>query len=541
MYIYSPQETPKSIAVISSILLYILMLGSRILIKFLLTEENFNNQTSYKKNALIYGAGEAGKQIAFTAHKKSSINILGFIDDNKQLHRTYLSNYKVYHSSELTKLVISKKIDFILLAIPSISKSKKSKIIEKLSKHNLVVRTVPTIDEIVNDKVTILDMKDLDVEDLLNRDTVEADIDLLNQNTTNKTVLVTGAGGSIGSELCMQIMISRPKKLLLLEFNEFALYQIYEKLKKNYDHSKIFPCLIDVQNQEKLSIILEEFKVETVYHAAAYKHVTLVEKNICAAIRNNVFGTVSVIKACINNKVSSLVLVSSDKAVRPTNIMGATKRLSELYMQGIYNDKKNIFTNFSIVRFGNVLESSGSAIPKFKNQIKNGDYVTLTHQDITRYFMTVKEASQLVIQAGSLGQKSEVFVLDMGPSVKIKELVCKMIKLYGLTVKDKCNPDGDIEIKIIGLGPGEKLHEELLIGNNPQPTKHPKIMKISEDFIPFDQLEIHLKSLESMLDNNEVDSIKNLFETLNIYYPNSQVVDHLYIQQLTNRTNTYNL
>ena len=347
-------------------------------------------------------------------------------------------------------------------------------------------------------------------------------------------MLVTGAGGSIGSELCRQIVRLKPSKLLLLELNEFSLYKTYEELIAINKNLKIIPLLVNTQDQNKLEIIFETFQVHTVYHAAAYKHVPLVEENICEGIKNNVFSTLSVSNASINKKVSNLVLISSDKAVRPTNIMGASKRLSELCMQGIFNHTKNIRTNFSIVRFGNVLESSGSVIPKFKRQIKDGGPVTLTHEDVTRYFMTVTEAAQLVIQAGAMGKKCEVFILDMGKSVKINDLINKMISLSGLTVKDKKNLNGDIEIKIVGLRPGEKIYEELLIGNNPKKTIYQKIWKVSEPFISFEKLKLDLDNLKIFLDKNEPKNAKSLLEKLvKSYNSNTEIVDHFYVEKLS--------
>ena len=322
---------------------------------------------------------------------------------------------------------------------------------------------MPSISELVEDRISISHIKDYNIDDLLDRDEVKPDYKLLNKNINSKVVLVTGAGGSIGSELCRQIVKLKPLKLLLLEFNEFALYKIYDELSSYNKNLSLIPLLVNIQDQKKLESIFDTFKVCTVYHAAAYKHVPLVEENICEGIKNNVFSTVAVAKASINKKVSNLVLISSDKAVRPTNIMGATKRLSELCMQGIYEIDQNKLTNFSIVRFGNVLESSGSVIPKFKQQIKMGGPVTLTHNDVSRYFMTITEAAQLVIQASAMGKKSEVFILEMGNSVKIKSLIHKMISLSGYSVKDDKNPNGDIEITVTGLRPGEKLYEELLI------------------------------------------------------------------------------
>ena len=375
----------------------------------------------------------------------------------------------------------------------------------------------------------------------MNRDEVKPDMKLINKNINSKIVLVTGAGGSIGSELCRQIVKLKPKKLILLELNEFALYEIFNELLSYNKKIKIISLLVNAQDQTKLETIFETFKVDTVYHAAAYKHVPLVEENICEGVKNNVFSTLAIAKASISKKVSNLVLISSDKAVRPTNIMGASKRLSELCMQGIYNNIQNTKTNFSIVRFGNVLESSGSVIPKFKKQIREGGPVTLTHKDVTRYFMTVIEAAQLVIQAGAMGRKSEVFVLDMGESVKIRDLIYQMISLSGLKVKDNKNATGDIEVKIIGLRPGEKLYEELLIGDNPKKTNHSKIQKIDDPFIPFEQLEVELNNLKKLLDNNEAKEVRNLLKKLlRSYNSYSEIVDHIYTQQTSTKNKSQN-
>ncbi len=319
---------------------------------------------------------------------------------------------------------------------------------------------------------------------------------------------------------------------MLLELNEFALYKIYEELKIANKNLKIIPLLVNVQDQIKVNEIFKTFKVDTVYHAAAYKHVPLVEENISESIKNNVFATLAVAKAALSQSVENFVLISSDKAVRPTNIMGASKRLAELCVQGLYQNTKNNKTKMSIVRFGNVLESSGSVIPKFKKQIKDGGPITLTHPDVTRYFMTLTEASQLVIQAGAMSEDCDVFVLDMGESVKIKDLIYRIVKLSGLTVKDENNKEGDIEIKIIGLRPGEKLYEELLLGDNPQKTQHPKIQKAQDPFIPFNQLEVDLNNLRTLLDHNKVFEVKELLtKIVKTYQSNSAIVDHVYLEQ----------
>ncbi len=485
-----------------------------------------------KKNVLVYGAGEAGKQLVASLKNNPEFKAIGFVDDNKLLQKKTLFGLKIYSPLSLKRLILNYKISLIFLAIPSIGRNKRNEIIKKLNQFKLTVKTLPTISEIVDGRVTISDIKDLNIDDLLNRDKVKPDINLLYKNIKNKIILVTGAGGSIGSELCRQIIKLKPKKLILQELNEFALYKIYEELKFYDKKKKIISLLSDSKDQENLEIILETFKVDTVYHAAAYKHVPLVEENICAGVKNNVFSTLAIAKASINKSVSNLVLISSDKAVRPTNIMGVTKRISELCLQGIYQKNKNKNVNFSIVRFGNVLESSGSVIPKFKKQISLGGPVTLTHKDVTRYFMTTTEAAQLVIQAGAMGKKCEVFVLDMGKSIKISDLIRKMINLSGFTVKDDKNPTGDIEVKIIGLRPGEKLYEELLIGDNPQKTKHPKIRKINDPFIPFNELDLELKNLKDLISNNKIIDVKNLLKKLiKSYKSNSEIVDHIYLEQ----------
>jgi len=530
---YTPYyaNVPRSIGIIQPMILFIAIISTRLLVKYSLIY-NDNNKSFRKKNVLIYGAGEAGRQLFVSLENNLEFKVIGFLDDNKSLNGRILLGKTIYSTSNLEKLLRNKNVSIVLLALPTISRNKRNKIIEKLNKFKLIVKTLPSISEIVDGKIKISDIKDLNIDDLLNREQVEPDINLLNQNINSKTILIIGAGGSIGSELSRQISRLNPHKLILLELNEFSLYKIYEELLSYNKDFKIIPLLVNAQDQAKLERIFETFKVNTIYHAAAYKHVPLVEENICEGIKNNVNSTLAITKASINKQVTNLVLISSDKAVRPTNIMGASKRLSELCMQGIYNKTKNIKTNFSIVRFGNVLESSGSVIPKFKSQINKGGPVTLTHKDVTRYFMTIVEAAQLVIQAGAMGKHSEVFVLDMGKSIKIKSLIHRMIILSGLTVKDSKNLNGDIEIKITGLRPGEKLYEELLIGNNPQKTIHPKIQKTSDPFIPFDQLEKELDNLNRLLTENKVKEIKIILEKLKLYKSNSKIADHIYLENL---------
>ena len=491
------------------------------------------NKTSKKINVLIYGAGEAGRQLGVSLEKNNDFKVVGFLDDNKKLKNKTLLGRTINYTNNLKKIAFNLDIGQVFIAMPSISRRKRNQIVKKLSKLKILVKTLPSISEIIDGRVTVSDIKDINIDDLLNRQQVKPDIKLLKKNINKKIVLVTGAGGSIGSELCRQIIKLKPLKLLLLELNEFALYNIREELIKNYKSQNIVSLLGDSQDQAKLQIIFETFKVSTVYHTAAYKHVPLVEENICAGVKNNVFSTLAVAKASVLNGVKNLVFISSDKAVRPTNIMGASKRLAELCVQAIYENINNENINFSIVRFGNVLESSGSVIPKFKKQIMEGGPVTLTHKNVTRYFMTITEAAQLVIQAGSMGKKSEVFVLDMGKSIKIINLINTMINLFGLTVKNKKNPKGDIAIKIIGLRPGEKLYEELLIGDKPQKTRHPKIKKINDPSISYNKLELDLNYLRTLINHNKSKAVKKLLKKiLKSFKSNSKIVDNLYLQQI---------
>ena len=531
--IYVIEGIPRSIGIIQPLLLFFSITGSRLLVKYLLITNYYpNNNSKLKKKVLIYGAGNAGRQLLISLENNSEFEVVGFLDDDVRLHNQVMLGRTIFPQSKLENLVKTKNINLVLLALPSISRNLRKKIIEKLNIYKLVVKTLPSVQDVVDGNVSISDIRDLDVADLLSRDEVVPDTKLLNENINSKVVLVTGAGGSIGSELCRQITKINPNKLLLLDQNEFGLYKIYEELKNFNNDLKIIPLIANIQNYSRINQIFKIFNVDTVYHAAAYKHVPLVEENICEGVNNNVFGTLVVAQAAIEQSVSNFVLISSDKAVRPTNIMGASKRLAELCVQGLYEDMKNNLTKFSIVRFGNVLQSSGSVIPKFKQQIKDGGPITLTHPDVTRYFMTTIEAAQLVIQAGAMSKSCEVFVLDMGKSVKIKDLIYKMIINSGLTIKNKDNLDGDIEIKIIGLRPGEKLYEELLIGANPQKTGHDKIQKAQDSYIPFNKLNEDLNILKNLLKENNVNAIKDMLKKLvSTYKSETKIVDHLFSQQ----------
>jgi FlaA1/EpsC-like NDP-sugar epimerase len=531
--VYGVVDIPRSIGILQPMLLFFAVVSSRLFIKYLFGDNYFfKNRSFFSKNILVYGAGSAGRQLVSALENNSELNVVGFLDDDDRLHMQILQGKKIYPTLKIADLIKSKEVQLILLALPSIPRSRRNEILKNLSNYQLQVKTLPTVTDIIQGKVNLSDIKDLDVDDILSREQVLANPKLLSKNITSKVVLVTGAGGSIGSELVRQILKQNPEKLLLLDLNEFVLYKIYEEVKIAYENLIIIPLLVNVQDQTKVSEIFKTFKVDTIYHAAAYKHVPLVEENISESIKNNVFTTLAVTKAALSHQVENFVFISSDKAVRPTNIMGASKRLSELCVQGLYKNAKNNRTNMSIVRFGNVLESSGSVIPKFKKQIKDGGPITLTHPDVTRYFMTLTEAAQLVIQAGAMSADCDVFVLDMGESVKIKELIYKIVRLSGQSVKDENNKEGDIEIKVIGLRPGEKLYEELLLGDNPQKTQHPKIQKAQDPFIPFNQLEVDLNNLKNLVDNNKVLEIKELLSKIvKTYQSNSAIVDHVYLEQ----------
>jgi FlaA1/EpsC-like NDP-sugar epimerase len=531
--VYGVVGIPRSIGILQPMLLFFAVVSSRLFVKYIFGGNYlFKEKSQFLKKALVYGAGSAGRQLVSAIANSNELKAVGFLDDDYRLHGQVLEGQEIYSPLKIADLIKSKEVQLILLALPSISRSRRKDILKNLSNYSLQVQTLPTIVDIIQGRVNLSDIKDLDVDDVLNRDQVLPNPELLSKNIISKVVLVTGAGGSIGSELSRQIIKLDPQKLLLLELNEFALYKIYEELKIINKNVKIIPLLVNVQDQIKVNEIFKTFKVHTVYHAAAYKHVPLVEENISESVKNNVFATLVVAKAALSQSVENFALISSDKAVRPTNIMGASKRLAELCVQGLYQNIKNNKTKMSIVRFGNVLESSGSVIPKFKKQIKDGGPITLTHPDVTRYFMTLTEASQLVIQSSAMSEDCDVFVLDMGESVKIKDLIYRIVKLSGLSVKDENNKEGDIEIKIVGLRPGEKLYEELLLGNNPQKTRHPKIQKAQDPFISFNQLEVDLNNLKTLLDHNKVIEVKELLaKIVKTYHSNSEIVDHIYLEQ----------
>lgn len=447
----------------------------------------------------IYGAGKAGAQLATALRAGGEYVCIAFIDDNKSVQGSTIGGVKVFAPELLKDLAERHDIREILLAMPSISKTRQKQVLDQLEPLKLKIKVTPSIQSLVNGELRVQDIREVEIEDLLGRDQVEPDARLLSICITGKRVMVTGAGGSIGSELCRQILRQRPAKLVLLEMSEYALYAIEQELTGLRQQLKldveILPFLGSILDSAKLDRIFTTCEVETLYHAAAYKHVPLVEHNPAEGIRNNVFGTLSVAQAAMAARVKNFVLISTDKAVRPTNVMGATKRLAELILQAC--SRRQQHTRFCMVRFGNVLGSSGSVVPLFRKQIMAGGPITLTHPEITRYFMTIPEAAQLVLQAGAMGEGGDVFVLDMGEPVRIIDLARRMVHLSGLEVKSEATPDGTIEIQHVGLRPGEKLYEELLIGDNVEGTSHPLIMRAQENELPWDQLNTLLQELNA--------------------------------------------
>ena len=460
----------------------------------------------------IYGAGAGGIQLASALRMMHEYMPVAFIDDKKELKGATIAGTKVYSSEGLAELIAKKGIQEILLAMPSLTKSQQKHILEKLEPLKVRTKVTPSVESLLNGELRVQDIRSIEIEDLLGRDPVMPDARLISSGITGKCVMVTGAGGSIGSELCRQIVRLRPSFLILLEMSEFALYSIEQELRSMQTALRLdavlMPFLGSVLEQEKCMRIMRSFSVDTIYHAAAYKHVPLVEHNPIEGIRNNVFGTLSIAKAAMTTGVSSFVLISTDKAVRPTNVMGSTKRLAELILQAFA--RQTTKTRFCMVRFGNVLGSSGSVVPLFRSQIMAGGPITVTHPEITRYFMTIPEAAQLVLQAGAMGEGGDVFVLDMGQPVKIMDLAIRMVHLSGLDIKSDETPDGTIAIEHVGLRPGEKLYEELLIGENVEGTGHPLIMRAQEAEIPWSTLQPLLKELEQGCQEFDFEKVREL-------------------------------
>ena len=491
---------PRTISLIQPILLFVCVAGSRIFARYWLFGTNSLRRVP-KRRVLIYGAGSAGRQLSGAITQSSDMAVVGFFDDNPALFGSILDGCRIYSPADMAVAVERLTADEILLALPSANRARRNEIIADARRSNARIRTLPGLMDIAHGRVEVTHIRDLEIEDLLGRESVKPDRDLMLRNCRGKTVLVTGAGGSIGSELCRHLLALEPAILLLVEINEFGLYEIHRELvakaREVQGEVQIVPLLGSVHEQSRMEEIVEGWHPDIIYHAAAYKHVPLVENNPAEGIRTNVLGTYRLATIAARANVPEFVLVSTDKAVRPTNVMGATKRVAELVLQALGHSSPA--TCFSIVRFGNVLGTSGSVVPLFRQQIRNGGPVTLTDHRITRYFMTAPEAAELVLQASAMARGGEVFVLDMGEPVRIIELARNMILLAGFTVRGDDNPDGDIDIMEIGLRPGEKLYEELLIGNNPSPTGHPRILKADEASLPLATLRAELERMTEML------------------------------------------
>jgi FlaA1/EpsC-like NDP-sugar epimerase len=533
-------DVPRAVGFLQPALLLLMVGASRAVARFVLSGVYLSRLKLKQGNlpkVLIYGAGSAGHQLATAISNSFEMRAVGFLDDDVRLHGQDLNGLRIYDPKQLASCVERLQASHVLLAIPSVSRARRNEILELTRRAKVAVRTLPSLMEMANGLVRASDLRELDIEDLLGRDAVPPDVDLLGKNIRGKVVLVTGAGGSIGSELCRQIIKLAPKKLLLVEVSEFALYAIHQELSQLLQNGavgriELIPLLASVLDEDRMTSIMRAWHPHTIYHAAAYKHVPMVEHNPVEGVKNNVLGTLVTARVAAEFGVSDFVLISTDKAVRPTNVMGASKRLAEMVLQALASSpsKQAIKTRFAMVRFGNVLGSSGSVVPLFRQQIKSGGPLTLTHVDITRYFMTLAEASQLVIQAGAMAKGGDVFVLDMGDPIRIHDLAKSMVELSGLSVRDTSNPSGDIEIQVTGLRPGEKLYEELLIGDNPLPTSHPRIMTARDPFLPLVELMSQLKTLQLALNANNVAKVRVQLQALVPgYQPEGDVVDWVYL------------
>jgi len=505
-------NAPRSTPLIYWAIALLLIGGGRLMVR-----TSYQNMRRWSgKKVAIYGAGASGRQLLQSLFQSGEFAPMVFIDDSRNLHGTVINGIPVYDPHELPNLIADMKLTHVLLALPNVDRTHKRKVLEYLTRLPVQIKTIPSFSTLVSGLAQAGDIVDVDVEDLLGRDTIPPHPALLTRCITDKVVLVTGAGGSIGSELCRQILGCNPKQLILLDSTEYNLYMIHRELEEAADKKAlaaiVTPLLGNVQNERRMQSLLAQFGVQTIYHAAAYKHVPIVEHNITEGIGNNVFGTLAAARAAALAGVETFVLISTDKAVRPTNIMGASKRVAELIVQAYA--RKYPQTKFSVVRFGNVLGSSGSVVPLFREQIAGGGPLTVTHPEVQRYFMTIPEAAQLVLQAGSLGGDGDVFVLDMGEPVKIIDLAQRMIKLMGQSERSPENPHGDIEIKFIGLRPGEKLYEELLLGDSVIGTRHPKILRAQEEWLPEVELATHLLALQTAMENEDIARIDSILEII---------------------------
>ena len=539
MYWLALPGVPRTLGLLQPLLLLLAMAGSRATARYLLSGLFLNqHQRNSRPKVLIYGAGSAGRQLAAAIANGMEMRAVGYLDDDSSLHGQVLNGLRIYAPAGLHRWVKELHVSDVLLAIPSVSRQRRNEILDLTLRARVSVRTLPGLMDLAQGRVHVSDLRELDIEDLLGRDAVTPNATLLGKNISGKVVLVTGAGGSIGSELCRQIIKAAPTKLLLLERSEFALYAVHQELlqllaAEGMPQVSLLPLLASVCDEDRLREIMRTWKPHTVYHTAAYKHVPLVEHNPAEGLKNNVIGTLTTATVAAEQGVSDFVLISTDKAVRPTNVMGASKRVAEIVLQAMAaaSPEQGWDTRFTMVRFGNVLGSSGSVVPLFRKQIKDGGPITLTHADITRYFMTIPEAAQLVIQAGAMADGGDVFLLDMGEPVRIIDLARRMVELSGMTVKDEAHPNGDIELQVTGLRPGEKLYEELLIGDNPEPTQHARIMKAREGFLPWEPLQYWLASLSAALATNDVTGLRiRLAELVQGYKPAGDVVDWVHME-----------
>jgi FlaA1/EpsC-like NDP-sugar epimerase len=527
LHAFLPRSVPAIYIFVALILIGLPRLLFRNLLHFLAPKGN--------TPIIIFGAGESAHDLVIQLYKSTQFRPVAFVDENPKLHNTLLMGLRVIPSHQLPSFIKKHEVKKILLALDKSTKEERVRIIRLLEPFSVQVQTIPPIADIINGKAQINEFRDIQIEELLGREPVEPIQELLEVNISNKVVMVTGAGGSIGSEICRQILKAKPTVLILFERNEFNLYKINEELnvKSSFPDTKIVPILGSTNNRLLLDHTMKGFKVQSVFHAAAYKHVPLVENNIIEGINNNLFGTKNVAEAAITANVQTFLLISSDKAVRPTNIMGASKRLAEMVLQGLANESHN--TKFSMVRFGNVLDSSGSVVPKFREQIRNGGPITVTHPEITRYFMTMSEAAQLVLQASALAKGGDVFVLEMGEPVKILNLAYEMAFLSGRPIKTADSPQGSIEIKFTGLRAGEKLYEELLIGNNCEGTVHPRILRANEEFISLQNLNVILNQLKHALADFNHKEIYEIIMRSHADFANlHQLQDYLYLESNNN-------
>jgi len=514
---YGVPGVPKTIGIIQPAVLLIMIGTSRAVASYWLSN-TYRTQLKIAlvPKVLIYGAGEAGRQLAAALAHSYTMRVVGFLDDDSNQHGGIIDGNRVYDPSELNDVVIRKGVSKVLLAIPSMNRSRRNEVLKTISDAKVAVLTLPSVSDIAFGKFSVEELKPLDIEDLLGRDMVAPNIKLMDEHLRSKVVLVTGAAGSIGSELCRQVAKYQPSLLICLDQNEEGLYRLIEEL-NSYEFSlgskiSIKQVLASVNHEAQLRQLFLQHRADIIYHVAAYKHVPIVEDNPIMGAHNNILGTLTIAKLANEFQASRMILVSTDKAVRPTNVMGATKRVAELILQGLAQTRTS--TIFSMVRFGNVLNSSGSVVPKFRQQIESGGPVTVTDFRATRYFMMIPEAAQLVIQAGILAQGGDVFLLDMGNPIKIIDLAKRMIELAGLDIRDEENKNGDIEIKEIGMRPGEKLYEELLISGNPDATSHPKIFKSNEEFLSWESLEEKLISVKQSIESNDHNELKKLLQDL---------------------------